>query len=109
MAFCLSYFGTLCCSLLTISFSEFLGCRPFDSPTADINYRTLWIFINSAFEDDFAPYRAAHLLREIFQLCYARLTDLIAISLGETPDDYIKVEVIEVWSLFYYFKFFFLS
>lgn len=72
---------------------DFLGCQSFTSPTIDINYRTLWIFINSAFEDDFGPYRAAHLLREIFQICYARLTDLIASILESTPDDYIKVEV----------------
>lgn len=79
--------------IVYIYFLEYLGCQTFNSPTAEINYRTLWVFINSAFEEDFAPYRAGHLLREIFQMCYTRLTDLIAMVLGNTPDDYIKVEV----------------
>lgn len=73
-------------------YRQLLMCPPAESAAAETNYRTLWVYVNSAFEDDFVNYRSAHLLREIFHRVYFALSETAAAMINRTPDGYIRVQ-----------------
>lgn len=81
-------------------FSEYLRAPAFTAPNAEINFRTLWVFLNSAFEDDFVHYKGSHLFREVFQVAYVKAVELITQTLTNTPDEFIRVEVSRIYSDF---------
>jgi hypothetical protein len=69
--------------------------QKFQSKFAEVNFRTLSIFINSAFQNNLNEFANNHLFREIFQSIYLKSVTILMQTISFSPDEYIRAEVID--------------
>ncbi|XP_053991691.1 uncharacterized protein LOC128883402 isoform X2 [Hylaeus volcanicus] len=73
-------------------FNQMYCLQKFQSKFAEVNFRTLSVFINSAFQNNLCEFTYNHLFREIFQSIYLKSVTILIQTLSFTVDEYIRAE-----------------